>query len=102
MRYPGKFPKGTVIDEMLSAVDFMPTILDIAGAEVPTMIDGHSFLPLIEGKAYRPHRCLYAEITCHHWHFPIRALRTMGFKYIRNFSVAPTHVCPSVWRVGTH
>jgi len=35
---------------MVSAVDFLPTLLDITGAEHPKGLDGRSFLPLLQGK----------------------------------------------------
>ena len=50
IRYPSVIPKGKIIDTQVSQVDVMPTILDILGVPVPDKVDGHSLLPLIEGK----------------------------------------------------
>ena len=46
------FPGGKhgVINEMVQNIDYAPTFLDVAGAKVPSDIQGRSFLPLLEGK----------------------------------------------------
>lgn len=38
------------IDEMVQNIDYGPTILDLAGVEVPQDMHGISFLPLLKGK----------------------------------------------------
>ena len=50
MRLPGKIPAGTVVDEPVSQIDFMPTILDYLGLPVPEGIHGRSMRPLVEGQ----------------------------------------------------
>ena len=46
------FPGGKhgVINEMVQNIDYAPTFLDVAGAKIPSDIQGRSFLPLLEGK----------------------------------------------------
>ena len=46
--------------ELVRTVDLYPTVLEIAGIEVPEGIDGLSLLPIIEGKKMEP-RTLFAE-----------------------------------------
>ena len=46
--YPGG--KHGVVKEMVQNIDYAPTFLDVAGAKVPSDIQGQSFLPLLEGK----------------------------------------------------
>ena len=46
--YPGG--KHGVVKEMVQNIDYAPTFLDVAGAKVPSDIQGCSFLPLLEGK----------------------------------------------------
>ncbi|MBF1624641.1 sulfatase family protein [Prevotella sp.] len=46
--YPGG--KHGVVKEMVQNIDYAPTFLDVAGAKVPSDIQGRSFLPLLEGK----------------------------------------------------
>jgi len=50
MRYPKTLPQGRVIETQVSQVDIMPTIFDILGYPMPELTEGHSLLPLIEGK----------------------------------------------------
>ncbi|WP_430812243.1 MULTISPECIES: sulfatase family protein [unclassified Carboxylicivirga] len=51
MRYPGSLKPKTEIKELISNVDFAPTLLDFAGIEVPEEMQGRSFKPLLEGQA---------------------------------------------------
>jgi len=50
IRYPGKIKPHTVSDGMILNVDFAPTFLQYAGVPVPPEIQGHSIVPLCEGK----------------------------------------------------
>ncbi len=56
---PGRIPSGTMVDELVTPMDLMPTILDYTGHAhlVPQDIDGNSLRPLIEGDtvAWRDH-----------------------------------------------
>jgi N-sulfoglucosamine sulfohydrolase len=49
MRWPGRIKSGQVSDDMISAIDILPTALDAAGIDVPSMVDGQSLLPLLDG-----------------------------------------------------
>lgn len=40
MRWPGKIPAGHVSDACASTVDIMPTLLGLAGAEIPKEVEG--------------------------------------------------------------
>ncbi|MDP6467519.1 MAG: sulfatase-like hydrolase/transferase [Pirellulaceae bacterium] len=49
--FPGKLPQGTVRDQIITAMDWYPTVSELCGiereADAPTL-DGHSLLPIIE------------------------------------------------------
>jgi arylsulfatase A-like enzyme len=47
MRYPGHIKPGTQLQEMIVNIDFAPTILNIAGIQTPSDMQGKSFLPLV-------------------------------------------------------
>ncbi|TWT81311.1 Arylsulfatase [Planctomycetes bacterium CA13] len=83
IRWPGAIKSGMVNDDMVSMIDISATILDIAGAELPTYLDGHSILG--ERAKKRDHifaaRDLVDEVMDH-----IRCVRTKRFKYIRNYT----------------
>jgi arylsulfatase A-like enzyme len=49
--YPAKLPQGEVRDQIVTAMDWFPTVLDLCGVEQPAgapALDGHSLLPIIE------------------------------------------------------
>ena len=66
MRWPGKIAPGTVCEELVSNIDFAPTIYDLCGTKAPagTVIDGVSLRPLLEngGKAESWRESLFLEI----------------------------------------
>lgn len=64
VRWPGKARPGSVSDEPVCGVDFLPTACALAGIEPPRdrTLDGASFLPVLVGKAVERGTPLY-------WHF---------------------------------
>ena len=64
LRWPGKTKPGTVSDEPICGVDFLPTICAVAGLQVPQdrVIDGASWLPVLTGGKVQRTTPLY-------WHF---------------------------------
>ncbi len=49
--FPSKLPQGEVRDQIITAMDWFPTVLDLCGVkqDAPaSILDGHSILPLIE------------------------------------------------------
>ena len=47
---------GKVREEMISNIDYLPTILELVGVPIPDTIQGRSFAPLLDGKPYSPRR----------------------------------------------
>ena len=47
---------GLVKNEMISNIDYLPTILDLVGLPIPANVQGRSFAPLLDGKSYEPGR----------------------------------------------
>ena len=50
IRYPREIEAGTANDGMILNVDFPPTLLDLAGVDVPEHMQGASFRPLLRGQ----------------------------------------------------
>lgn len=46
-------PKGSKVDKVAEMRDIMPTLLEIAGAEIPDTVDGKSLLGAVQGKSWR-------------------------------------------------
>uniref|UniRef100_A0A2K6RAF3 Arylsulfatase L n=1 Tax=Rhinopithecus roxellana TaxID=61622 RepID=A0A2K6RAF3_RHIRO len=74
-RWPGVLPAGQVIGEPTSLMDVFPTVVQLAGGEVPQdrVIDGQDLLPLLLGTAqHSDHEFLmhYCEGVLHaaRWH----------------------------------
>jgi len=50
IRYPGLVKPGSTIDEMVLNIDMAPTLIDLAGAQVPGTMQGRSTRPLLSGE----------------------------------------------------
>ncbi len=48
--YPGVIKPGTKVQEVISNIDWAPTLLNIAQTKIPAEIQGKSFLPVLTGK----------------------------------------------------
>ncbi len=60
--WPGRFASGKVYNDLIGAVDVLPTICEAAGVPVPAelKIDGRSFLPQLCGEKGDPRDWLYS------------------------------------------
>lgn len=56
IRYPKSLPQGRVVEQQVSQIDVMPTLLDLLGLPFSLPHDGSSLLPLIRGETttFRP------------------------------------------------
>jgi arylsulfatase A-like enzyme len=103
VRWGANMRAGAVIDDFVNARDFAPTFLELAGVSAPTTITGRSILPLLRsGKsgAIDPERSVMLIGKERHdlgrpndAGYPVRAIRTPEFLYIRNYE-------PELWPVG--
>lgn len=60
--WPGRIPAGTSCDATMSEIDVLPTLVKLAGGEVPAdrKIDGMDVWPLLSGKSKEsPHEALF-------------------------------------------
>ncbi len=64
LRWPGHVPAGVVSDQVVCGLDVLPTFCQLAGVEVPKdrVLDGTSFVPLLEGKPLERPQPLF-------WHY---------------------------------
>lgn len=66
IRYPGVIKPNTKINELVSNIDWAPTVLNLTGTAIPKYIQGESFLPLLKGEKI-PWR---KEAYYHYYEFP--------------------------------
>jgi arylsulfatase A-like enzyme/Flp pilus assembly protein TadD len=74
MHLPGN-PGGRVVDDTVSLVDLMPTVLAALGLDAPSQVQGHSLLPLLAGEKTGHERAVYGETFLPRIHFNWSELR---------------------------
>ena len=91
--WPGRIAPGSRSDAIVSWIDVLPTCLEIAGAKVPEGLSGRSFLGVLTGKAdhHRDEVFLTHSGDLPMNRYPLRAVRTRGWKYIRNLDPDAEH-----------
>ena len=89
MRWPNKIDAGSKNNSLLTMVDVLPTILDIAGGDYNNF-DGKSFLPIIENGEDEINKYIYGVATRQNiqstFVFPSRMVSDGKFKLIRNYN----------------
>ena len=99
VRFPGKVKAGSVIDEFVVLTDLAPTFLEAAGLKALPEMTGRSFLPLLRGQKQIGRDKVFLERERHanvrrgDLSYPVRAIRTNDFLYIRNLR-------PDRWPAG--
>lgn len=107
VRWPGQVKPGSRTQAMVSWVDILPTLVEVAGGKPSTELDGRSF-----AAAPRPEGGFKgrAEIFTTHNNdvsinvFPMRSVRTARWKYIVNMrpdTLFTTHIDQWAGRLGS-
>lgn len=87
VRFPGVVKAGSVdAAHMISAIDFMPTVLELCDIDLPEGLDGRSFLPLLKGEKQSGREKVFTEYheNAGGIRNPMRAIETKRFGYIFN------------------
>lgn len=99
-------PGARVVDDFVSLIDLAPTFLEAAGIDIPEQMTGKSLLPILHSfqsgqiETDRDHvlfgreRHTVSQEKGIRGGYPMRAIRTADFLYIRNFH-------PDRWPAGT-
>jgi arylsulfatase A-like enzyme len=86
IRYPGKIKPGTVVDDIVSNIDFAPTLLDMAGITIPEQVQGKSFFNNLKGENSEDWRQSmyyhYYEYPYYHRVQPHYGIRNKRYKLI--------------------
>ena len=84
--------RGRETGEMVLNIDLAPTILDLAGVSIPSLMQGRSLVPLVEGKKPNWREDFFFEHLYEHPQIPkCEGVRTADWKYIRYFEQQPVH-----------
>jgi uncharacterized sulfatase len=91
VKWPGLTDGGGDTDALVSLVDVLPTLVELAGGKAPKApeeIDGISFLSLLQGKTNRHRDYIYASHTGDGDmnRTPIRMVRNKRYKYLLNLA----------------
>ena len=66
-RFPGSIKSRSVNDELVSNLDFAPTFLELAGADIPLDMQGHSLGKLLQGRKVKDWR---QSVYYHYYEYP--------------------------------
>ncbi|MGD6747220.1 sulfatase family protein [Streptomyces sp. BH106] len=92
---------GRVVDDLVSNVDLVPTLLEAAGVEAPANLHGHSLARALSGEDGAAQRdVIFGELTYHNYYDPRRCVRSDRFKLIVNLDHALAHTAAATqsWR----
>ena len=96
IRFPNKGDAGTKEDQLVSFIDFAPTLLSLIDVNPPAYLQGQAFL----GKHTKKERNYIHAAADRFDGFTdaIRAVRDERFKYIRNYRPEQAYYLPVVYR----
>ncbi|MFK7922266.1 MAG: sulfatase [Bacteroidia bacterium] len=97
IRWPGKIPAGQMRPELLTSMDIYPTLLSLAGAELPAdrTYDGHDMWPLLTGEADSPHDYFY-----YFWIRELQGVRDQRWKLLLKPLETDGEVVPQLYHLG--
>lgn len=82
VRWPGHIAAGTVTEDLVSSIDFAPTVMSLAQIRPPSHLQGHAFL----GDRKKVRKYVFAaRDRCDETVDRIRCVRSERYKYIRNY-----------------
>ncbi len=99
IRWPGVAKPGTTVDTLVSLTDIAPTLLEGVGVAAVSTMTGRTLAPLLRGQAQAGRDQVFLERERHanvrrgDLSYPVRAVRTNDYLYIRNLR-------PDRWPAG--
>ncbi|MCP3986339.1 MAG: sulfatase [bacterium] len=96
IRWPGVTTANSVNEELVSGVDFAPTILQAAGVPIPDYVQGRVFLG--PGTQPEPEWIRAARGRIDEHDDRVRALRDRRYKYVRHLIPDQPYVLPVAFR----
>jgi arylsulfatase A-like enzyme len=81
--WPGKIRPGRS-EALVSLIDLLPTLCDLAGVAAPDRVDGLSLRAILEQRTAKIRDTIFGEYYGKQsWRVPIRMVRTARWKYVR-------------------
>jgi N-sulfoglucosamine sulfohydrolase len=80
----GMKQKGTHPGGLVSSVDIAPTILELAGIDIPSYFQGESFAPILKDSSAEIRTAVFSEHNWHDYEAFERMIRTKDFLYLIN------------------
>ena len=77
--WPGQFEQGLRSEALVGLLDKAPTLLELAGLEVPERMQGKSLLPILRGEASPDHHRDF--VRCEYYDAAVRQNETFGTMY---------------------
>ncbi|WP_299016013.1 sulfatase [uncultured Polaribacter sp.] len=97
VRFPNKVKAGTKFNNLVSFVDFAPTLLSLINQEPKSYMQGEAFLGNYQSK--KPRKYIHAAADRFDgFTDAIRAVRDNQFKYIRNYRPEQGYYLPVAYR----
>jgi N-sulfoglucosamine sulfohydrolase len=92
--WPGKIKKGMVSDALVSTIDIVPTLLEVAGLPAAKELPGKSLMPLFKDPGQHFRQYLYTEKNVDQvdLYYPRRAVRDKKYKLIYSLLDSPTNI----------
>jgi arylsulfatase A len=86
MWWPGTLEAGRVSGSLISSVDFLPTLADLAGGSLPEqqVTDGISLVEVMEGGEVEPQRAIFWHYPVYHHDTPASAVRKGEWKLVHH------------------
>src|SRR5882724_8216098 len=101
VRFPGGKNAGTVNNDLVSSVDFAPTILSLAGINVPSYMQGQAFLGTEKSK--RPRKYVFAGRDRMDTEYDrVRMVRDTRYRYIYNYMPEKKYYQDIEFRLSIH
>jgi len=99
VRFPAAAGESGRSKELVSFIDFAPTVLSLAGIKPPGHMQGKAFLGEFKSRQEKQYVFTSAD-RFDETYDRVRAVRSQRFKYIRNFNTGLPYAIPNSYRMN--
>lgn len=93
VHFPKLIKQGAATKSFVSTIDLSATCLELAGLEVPEVVQGQSFLPILKDPDATVREVIFSEQNWHVYRNHSRLVRWGDFAYIRNNYPNQINIC---------